>query len=56
MKETNFDYFNQAFLPTLKSLVDDYQQGRPDARDPEVLQLFSTMMKCMGVALSGFLN
>lgn len=43
-------------MPTLKTLVDDYQQSKADARDPEVLLLFSTMMKCMGLALSGFLE
>jgi len=24
LKEKNFDYFNKEFLPTLKTLVDDY--------------------------------
>ena len=44
-QEKDFALFNQNFLPTLKSLVDDYQQSTTDARDPEVLLLFSTMIK-----------
>ena len=55
-KEQQYDIFQQHFLPTLKSLVDDYQTGAPQARDPEVLLLFSTMLKKMGELLSGFLQ
>jgi exportin-1 len=43
-------------LPTLKNLVDDYQANDPNARDPEVLMLFATMLKKMGDMLSGFLQ
>ena len=50
LKETDKSYtvFYQNFLPSLKLLIDDYAQGVPDARDSEVLQLFSTMVKQMG--------
>jgi CRM1 C terminal len=42
-------------LPTLKTLIDDYQSNDPYARDPEVLMLFATMFKKMGELLTGFL-
>lgn len=53
---TDYNYFNTYFLPTLKSLVDDYQQSDPNARDPEVLNLFSLMFKKMGDMLKSFLQ
>ena len=40
--------FYQQFLPSLKLLIDDYKANAQDARDPEVLHLFSTMVKLMG--------
>ena len=43
-------------MPPLKNLVDDYQNNDPNARDPEVLNLFATMLKKMGEMLSGFLQ
>ena len=55
-RSNEFTIFNQEFLPTLQSLVEDYQQNYPNARDPEVLMLFATMLKKMGDALSGFLQ
>jgi len=54
-KATDFSIFNEEFLPTLKTLVDDYQNSDPNARDPEVLLLFATMLKRMGELMSGFL-
>jgi exportin-1 len=54
-RANEFNIFNQEFLPTLQGLVEDYQQNDPNARDPEVLMLFATMLKKMGDMLSGFL-
>lgn len=49
VEHTNdFTHFRQFFLPQLKNLIDDYQMGAPQTRDPEVLQLFATMFKHMG--------
>ena len=53
---SDFNYFNQYFLPTLKTLVDDYSASDPNARDPEVLNLFSLMFKRMGDMLKSFLQ
>lgn len=36
------------FLPKLSELIVDYNSNVPNARDPEVLSLFSTMIKKMG--------
>lgn len=55
-RANDFTIFNQEFLPTLQNLVDDYQLNDHNARDPEVLHLFATMLKKMGEALSGFLQ
>ena len=44
-QETDFEYFNSNFLPTLQAMVEDYQQANPNSRDPETLMLFATMMK-----------
>jgi len=53
LKETDksFTVFYQQFLPSLKLLIDDYKANAQDARDPEVLHLFSTMIKHMGESL-----
>jgi len=55
LKETDKTYqvFYQQFLPQLKLLIDDYKANAQDARDPEVLNLFSVMMKHMGEQLHG---
>lgn len=38
VEHTNdFTHFRQYFLPQLKNLIDDYQMGAPQTRDPEVL-------------------
>ena len=52
----DYNHFNSYFLPTLKTLVDDYSQSDPNARDPEVLNLFSLMFKKMGEILKSFLH
>lgn len=44
-KSNEFQIFNQEMLPTLQGLVEDYQQNDPNARDPEVLMLFATLIK-----------
>jgi len=55
-KESQFQVFSEEFLPTLKALVDDFQNSDPNARDPEVLLLFATLFKRMGTHLAGFLQ
>jgi exportin-1 len=36
--------------------VEDFRTNDPNARDPEVLMLFATMFKRLGVGLSGYLE
>jgi len=36
------------FAPPLQELMSDYEKGHPDARDSEVVGLFSTMVECLG--------
>ena len=36
------------FAPPLQELMSDYEKGLPDARDSEVVLLFSTMIECLG--------
>lgn len=55
-RERDFTYFNQNFLPTLQALVEDFSASDANARDPEVLQLFSTMMRQEGPMLQGFVS
>jgi hypothetical protein len=43
-------------LPTLQELVNDYKNAYLDARDPEVLGLFSILFKKMGEMLQSFLK
>lgn len=52
----NFTVFNQRFLPSLQTLVNDYQQNDPQARDPEVLHLFATTIKRLGEILADYLQ
>lgn len=40
------------FLPILSELIADYNQNVPNARDPEVLSLFSTLIEKMGDKMS----
>lgn len=54
-RSNEFTIFNVKFLPPLQNLVEDYQANDPNARDPEVLNLFATMIKKMGDMLAGFL-
>jgi len=42
-------------LGTLQNLIDDYRGAHPDARDPEVLMLFSLLLKKLGELLAGSL-
>ena len=51
-KETNFDRFNNQMLGTLENLITDYSSSNFDARDPEVLMLFSILIKKIGDYLS----
>lgn len=55
-KATEFTIFNQEFLPTLQNLVNDYSANEPNARDPEVLMLFATVLKKLGDAQSSYLD
>lgn len=55
-KAQNLSHFNQEFLPPLQGLVEDYSLNDPNARDPEVLMLFATMMKKIGETLSSYLE
>jgi CRM1 C terminal len=55
-KETNFYFFRLQMLPTLQELVNDYKNAYLDARDPEVLGLFSILFKKMGEQLQDFLK
>ena len=52
----NLTIFNERFLPSLQTLVSDYQQNDPMARDPEVLMLFATTIKRVGETLAGYLQ
>jgi exportin-1 len=54
--ETNFDYFNANFLPTLQAMVEDYQTSDPFARDPQTLMFFATLLKKEGQHLTNILN
>ena len=55
-RQNEMTIFAQQFLPTLQGLVEDYQLSDPNARDPEVLMLFATMLEKMGELLQGFLQ
>jgi exportin-1 len=55
-KETNFQFFNMNFLPTLQELMLDYMNSEPLARDPETLMLFATILKKDGHNLAQFLD
>lgn len=52
----NYITFNIEMLPTLQGLVEDFQSNHPNARDPEVLLLFATLLKRLGEGLSGYLH
>jgi exportin-1 len=47
-RQNEVTIFGQQFLPTLQGLVEDYQLSDPNARDPEVMMLFATMLERMG--------
>jgi exportin-1 len=52
--EVNFGVFNSTILPTLQGMVADYQSSDPNARDPETLLLFATILKKEGNQLQEF--
>lgn len=43
------------FLPKLSELITDYNGNVPNARDPEVLSLFATMIKKMGEKMNPYI-
>ena len=51
-KTQNHEIVITEFLPALSDLIIDYNNNVPDARDPEVLFLFATMVKHLGEALT----
>mmetsp|Transcript_18849 Transcript_18849/g.32204 ORF Transcript_18849/g.32204 Transcript_18849/m.32204 type:complete len:203 (+) Transcript_18849:747-1355(+) len=53
--EVNFETFNANFLPSLQEMVQDYTVSDPNARDPETLMLFATILSKEGDQLSMFL-
>lgn len=55
-KAQDLSQFTKDFLPPLQGLVDDYANNDPNARDPEVLMLFATLLKKIGETLSGYLQ
>lgn len=48
----NPDLIVTEFLPILSELITDYNQNVPNARDPEVLSLFSTLIEKMREKMS----
>mmetsp|Transcript_1723 Transcript_1723/g.2241 ORF Transcript_1723/g.2241 Transcript_1723/m.2241 type:complete len:251 (+) Transcript_1723:1974-2726(+) len=54
-KESNFTFFNENFLPPLQEMVNDYSTSEPNARDPETLMLFATVLKKEGTQLVSYL-
>jgi hypothetical protein len=55
-KTVDFVTFNNEFLPTLNGLVEDFQNSHQDARDPEVLYLFATLMRFQGSNLAEYVE
>jgi hypothetical protein len=55
-KEDNFEFFNQAFFPALQNLMTDFVNSDPQARDPETLMLFATIIKKDGQHIAPFLT
>jgi exportin-1 len=43
------------FLPKLSDLISDYNSNVPNARDPEVLSLFATLIEHMGEEMNQFI-
>lgn len=44
-KEEDFAMFNQHMLPSLQNMMSDFVNSNPNARDPETLMLFATIIK-----------
>lgn len=55
-RSTELQIFNEHFLPRLLGLVEDFRLNDPSARDPEVLMLFATMFRRLGLGLNGYLE
>ena len=55
-KTENLQYFSQNFLPTLRALKSDFQSNDQNARDPEVLELFATLLSKLGPDLQPFMD
>lgn len=55
-RSAELQVFNEHFLPRLLGLAEDFRGNDPNARDAEVLMLFATMFKRLGMGLSGFLE
>lgn len=54
-KESNYETLKVNFMPSLRALADDFTNSDPAVRDPEVLVLFSVMMKHVGELMVDFL-
>lgn len=42
------------YLPRFLELILDFQRNVPDAKDPSVLNLFSTLVRCLGHHMKPF--
>lgn len=51
----NYDILSAHFMQSLQQLTDDYANSDPEARDPEVLLLFSVLIKHTGELMTDFL-
>jgi len=54
-KETNYETLRVQFMQSLRELTEDFMNSDPNARDPEVLLLFSILMKHAGDLMADFL-
>jgi len=54
-KESNFETLRVNFMPSLQTLTEDFMNSDPTARDPEVLLLFSVLIKHTGDMMADFL-
>lgn len=52
----DLQYFSQNFLPTLRDLKSDFAANNENARDPEVLELFATLLTKLGNELQPFMD
>ncbi len=49
---TDTAYVTANFVPPLQELMSDYEKGLPDARDPEVVYLFATMVQYLSNSIA----